>query len=1244
MKLKRLLSLAVLCIVGMTSAWAEDIQELKALGWTQVTSIENVDQNYYVLVDAQTGLYSVGRGLVQGDRPMYHNLGNPTSDKNQVWILEGSGTSYKMKNLNDSYYFNSGDAGWNDYMDASNGTNFTFTLNNGKYDITATTGSVGPWNNDNKVSLGDAAENVAVNKAANQAPGFYLFAMSRTQYDALRFTATNLEAQGWQKATNIANIAGDSYYVIFLEAKGGSLAMAKTKSGRPAYKSLTNPLSNKAILWQLEASGTNYALKSVASGNYFQTEDWNTGFGDTKNYRTFVSLGEGKYALKNSSNDMYVGRWQNQEAAPYELENIAANKNETHRGNYFVYYMSVSDYNTKRAAAITAATEGASEETPKDLTGYIYNPRFSDLDRNGWTEGGTSGNRQFGSNAAECWQNNNMTFSQTFANMPAGKYTLSLQAVNPSNGSTTGAKAFIGSEEKDITATHSSGNYAEVCAALMNDASLGVISLDAVLQEDGDLTFGMKATTGWVIFDNFSLTYKGEVASAELGEVELSRTDGQYINSSKFIVKYPNALSPNVGDELAVVSNAKVTVNGTEVTPVKEGYGFYFEIPNYAANSGYSVTIPANIFGFNSVKNEAISLNLHTPAILDGTYYFYNPYVKKYMSRGGVWATSGIFDDWGLAINLRTDAEGMTTFQYFDNQRYIFSGANDGFTYGDGTNAGRFKASAVDGGYEFQNMDGPQENPGFLAHWGGRIVDDGRKGDNLDGTSNVWTIETVEEHKANYARNANTQAKTAAEAAGFTARNAADLETEIAGYTNVEMPIKGAKAERWQWYATAQQQLKESEYYKEVVTNLPAGFYKLTVDAFQRAGENDWVAAAGGARGLIYLYANGAKTQLKSVMEYGADNAYATDWQDFEYSGKHYPNSESTGYTALSTDNYKNVVYVYVPADEGKTTGTLNIGINNPVRQGNNLNTNTWAVFDNWKLEFICKDATDYVADGVHHYIGAYENMAVETTDETPTVDLTLANISGTVTATATNTNGLVYTKAGQNISGISNNVVVGTTCANLVLTGDGNFKAHKAFTATSATYTANVASGNDPEGQAVSFGTLVLPYAVSALTNSGKAYKLTASPMGDYSVATKVTKLEANKPYIITAAGAYAASDVTIAPTTGVTLTNGDLTGTYTQIDAPANAYVLQKHSNVVAFYMNGGANPKVNPFHAYIPANEQGVKALRVVFDDDETGVDSMRVNASTTQQAIYDLSGRRVQKAQKGIYIINGKKVMK
>ena len=64
-------------------------------------------------------------------------------------------------------------------------------------------------------------------------------------------------------------------------------------------------------------------------------------------------------------------------------------------------------------------------------------------------------------------------------------------------------------------------------------------------------------------------------------------------------------------------------------------------------------------------------------------------------------------------------------------------------------------------------------------------------------------------------------------------------------------------------------------------------------------------------------------------------------------------------------------------------------------------------------------------------------------------------------------------------------------------------------------------------------------------------------------------------------------------------------------------------------------------NAFKAFLPANGDAAQALRFNFGG-TTAIESV-VNGINANAAIYDLSGRRVEKATKGIYIVNGKKMI-
>ncbi len=283
----------------------------------------------------------------------------------------------------------------------------------------------------------------------------------------------------------------------------------------------------------------------------------------------------------------------------------------------------------------------------------------------------------------------------------------------------------------------------------------------------------------------------------------------------------------------------------------------------------------------------------------------------------------------------------------------------------------------------------------------------------------------------------------------------------------------------------------------------------------------------------------------------------------------------------------------------------------------------------------------DQVENGVHYYYGKWEanDVASELTNETPILDLTNATINGTVAIKATNKNGLVYTNSVNSLSGIDNNIVKDGTCENLVLTDGYPFTTTKKFEATKATYTMTaIADGK--------FGTLVLPFAAQ-LPADGKAYALDGelNVIDGELVGSAVTSLAANKPVLVTKAGEYTASTVSVAETSASQInTNGNLTGVYQNTEAPVGSYVLQNHpaTQGVAFYLVGEVKPTVKPFRAFIPAQDAKVKAIKVVFDGEATGI--KEITSDNTKAKIFDLSGRRVAKAQKGVYIINGKKVIK
>ena len=100
----------------------------------------------------------------------------------------------------------------------------------------------------------------------------------------------------------------------------------------------------------------------------------------------------------------------------------------------------------------------------------------------------------------------------------------------------------------------------------------------------------------------------------------------------------------------------------------------------------------------------------------------------------------------------------------------------------------------------------------------------------------------------------------------------------------------------------------------------------------------------------------------------------------------------------------------------------------------------------------------------------------------------------------------------------------------------------------------------------------------------------------------------------------------------------DNDLKGAAEAFKASGTQYVLAEKDGAVGFYKAEGTIPAGK---AYIEYAGAGVKGF---FFGDATGLTSPLFQGEGDSAAMYDLSGRRVEKAQKGIYIINGKKVLK
>lgn len=187
-------------------------------------------------------------------------------------------------------------------------------------------------------------------------------------------------------------------------------------------------------------------------------------------------------------------------------------------------------------------------------------------------------------------------------------------------------------------------------------------------------------------------------------------------------------------------------------------------------------------------------------------------------------------------------------------------------------------------------------------------------------------------------------------------------------------------------------------------------------------------------------------------------------------------------------------------------------------------------------------------------------------------------------------------------------------------------------------------------------WATIVLPFALtssqmtSAFGENVQVAELTDESTADVLKFSTVTAMSANKPYAIKVSssdsysGSAAISGVTIAEAAPTqSLTRWDFVGTYASGNIPQDSYFFSDNQLWIAL---DGTNT-IKPFRAYFTPKVAGTRELKFVIDGDGTSsIGTVMTDGTletTAEGTVYNLSGQRVNKPAKGLYVINGKKMI-
>lgn len=169
-------------------------------------------------------------------------------------------------------------------------------------------------------------------------------------------------------------------------------------------------------------------------------------------------------------------------------------------------------------------------------------------------------------------------------------------------------------------------------------------------------------------------------------------------------------------------------------------------------------------------------------------------------------------------------------------------------------------------------------------------------------------------------------------------------------------------------------------------------------------------------------------------------------------------------------------------------------------------------------------------------------------------------------------------------------------------------------------------------------YATFNAPVAV-AIPVGLKAYGAAPAQSGDaldLSLVVTDGVLAANTPVILCSEEEF--TSLAISTEMGTSLTTNTLSGTNQTITVAAGENYVLGNEEGIGFYKHNDTT--MPAFQAYLPLTSEA-SVLKLYINGVETAIKA--VEGDNGKAVIYDIAGRRVQQAAKGLYIVNGKKVM-
>jgi hypothetical protein len=327
----------------------------------------------------------------------------------------------------------------------------------------------------------------------------------------------------------------------------------------------------------------------------------------------------------------------------------------------------------------------------------------------------------------------------------------------------------------------------------------------------------------------------------------------------------------------------------------------------------------------------------------------------RYLSRGADWSTRAIVDEYGVACRITRTTDDNTNYktrlQFADSENYLFETGNTIYTDNKTNNVSTIYWNIEEnaGTVTIQSANNTAHNGHYVT-----VNEDGVLAFTSDAAQAThWYKDGAAQYQNYITQKLDQQATAAAQYdfEGLTTLAAVrkELNDNEYDFNVIDVPAVAEYIEQKGDYRNGAGVIQNN--YEYVAEDLIPGFYKLTVQGFNRMGSQKaayTMFANNMESSLAYIYANDVKYPMMSLLNVSGRRAVASPTgTDYYYpDGYFYADDKEAALVSFANEKaYLNDVYVYVNADEGKETGTLRYGIRNT-----SYINGAWLIYGNIKL------------------------------------------------------------------------------------------------------------------------------------------------------------------------------------------------------------------------------------------------------------------------------------------------------